>query len=69
MPHHSLTRADVSLGGSWVCIDHRGYKDAFIVALTDVYDEPITGAAMEPRLMFIGDGAGLSCKEITPYRA
>lgn len=51
------------LGWSWVGFNHRGYPDSFGLALGDVVPD-----ALQPRLMFLSEGAALSCFDLTPRR-
>ena len=49
------------LGWCWVVTNYRGYSDGFILALGDVLPE-----ALEPKLMFLGEGSALTCFQMTP---
>ena len=52
------------LGWSWVGFNHRGYADSFTLALGNAVPN-----ALQPRLMFLGEGAALSCFEVTSRRS
>jgi hypothetical protein len=51
------------LGWSWVGFNYRGYADSFTLALGDLVPD-----ALQPRLMFVSEGAALTCFEVTPRR-
>jgi hypothetical protein len=52
------------LGWCWVGMNYRGYYDTFTLALGDVVP-----AALEPRLMFVGEASRLSCYDLRPVIA
>jgi hypothetical protein len=52
------------LGWCWVGVNYRGYRDSFTLAFGDALPD-----ALQPRLTFMGEGASLSCFDVTPRGA
>jgi hypothetical protein len=51
-------------GWCWCGTNWRGYRDAFIVAFGDVVPD-----ALDPRVMFLGEGSALTCLELKALRS
>jgi hypothetical protein len=64
VPSLTLMRGRM-FGWCWVGTNSQGYQDAFTIALVDVVNWPTTVSALTPRLMFLAEGASLTCMEIT----